>query len=153
MSWIKGCSQKSCCSPSVLQQIYNLLCSFFTSLKRRWIDSPELFSNYENINETGVVVATRAAKVEEWQIFNSHSAPQYVRLYNIGDRLPTAADDANPELLKKRLLVPAQSGENLADLNELFPAGLSIRGTLQLADGDNTPPAAPIIVNLGYKFA
>lgn len=119
------------------------------------MEGTENFSNYANINPTGIVVSSLPVRIEDWEIFNSHTVPQWVRLYNKGDTLPTAADDTalvdGLPVLIKRLLVPALSGENLADLNIHFTKGLSIRGTLSQADGSNDAPVAPITVNIGYK--
>lgn len=107
-------------------------------------------THYVNIDvqPVGYVVYSKACRIEDYEVFNTTAGILYLKLYDKGDTVPDAAVDKPVKVL----LVPSQSGANLADLNWPFTNGLAIRGTTGVLDTDTGAPAANgLIVNIGHK--
>lgn len=139
----QSCSTAGCTSAIKALQAY-LKC-FFNFVSERFFDATSRFSRID-VDETGVVVNSRASMLEDYEIFNNTEEVLYVKFYDLAE-LATISD-----VPKLRILVPPMSGANLGLLKIKFSTGIALRATKGIADGNTTSPDADtLIVNLGYR--
>lgn len=104
---------------------------------------------YRNLNVqiTGSIIKAAKGQIFDLHICNQAAAARFVKLYD----LATAPTAANTPI--RTYSIPASTTVSLAVTSAgiEFLTGISIRGTVLLADNDNTAPTAnDIIVNIGW---
>lgn len=99
-----------------------------------------------NLSDTGEVVSAVPAQITDYSFFNNTAGVLFVKLYDTAIA-PTAAD-----IPIRTLLVPAGSGENLADLDIEFAVGIGVRGVQGIDDANAVSPAVNgLLGNIGFK--
>lgn len=144
-----NCPPTSCCPPKSSDCTWSTFKKYirciYDGLKDRFFDgvTSYLLIGLDNV---GAVVNSKGTYVEDYEIFNNTTGILYVKLYNKAS-LATITD-----VPVKVLMIPAESGANLAQLRIPFTVGLSIRATVGVLNNDNTAPAADsLVVNIGYR--
>ncbi|SRR5258706_1532966 len=106
-------------------------------------------SSYRNLNVqiTGSVIKAAKGQVFDIHVSNQAAAARYLKFYDKATA-PTASDTPI-----RTYALPATSITALpiSEAGIEFLVGISIRGTVLIADNDNTAPTAnDIVVNIGW---
>lgn len=106
-------------------------------------------NTYRNLNvqTTGSIIKAAKGQIFDLHICNQAASVRFVKLYDKATA-PTSADTP-----LRTYSIPASTTVSLAVTTAgiAFQSGISLRGTVLLADSDNTAPTAnDIVVNIGW---
>jgi hypothetical protein len=105
--------------------------------------------SYRNLDlgVTGQVIKVGHGEIFEYHLTNNAAAARFVKLYDKATA-PTGADTPI-----RTIQLAASAGITLSVPDGIeFLSGISIRGTVLIADNDASAPTAnDIVVNIGYK--
>lgn len=108
---------------------------------------PEKTYRSLDVQNTGVVIKAAKGQVFDIHVTNQATAARYLKLYDKAT-IPTASDTP-----LRTYALPASSITSLpiTTAGIEFLSGIGIRGTVLIADSDNTAPTTnDIVVNIGW---